>query len=356
MEQENSGTHANARLKTRRRTATAVLLAGMCIAGIVGIYYWHRARIYVKTDDAYIHGHIHTISARVAGTVTEVLVADNELVKEGQVIVKLDPQPFAAIVRDAAAALALAENEVAQMKASVQAAEANLAHARATLRQAELDLRRIESLVADGVGSKEALDKAITAREVARANVAAATEELHKARAALGNDSGDGIHPLILKRRAELEQAELNLGYTTIRSPARGHVTRKSVEAGNRIQPGQPFLFIVPLEDLWVVANYKETQLERVRPGQPAEIEVDTYPGLKLKGRVDSIMVGTGAVFSLFPPENATGNFVKVVQRIPVKIVLEQRPNPTRVLRVGMSVVPTIDTTVSPDAEATHTD
>ena len=179
------------------------------------------------------------------------------------------------------------------------------------------------------------------------AGVKAAAEELHRTQAALGSAAQGAIHPLIQKREAELEQAKLDLSYTDINSPASGYVTRKSVELGNRIQPGQPMMSVVPLDDIWVVANYKETQLENVRAGQPVEITVDTYPGLKLMGRVESIMAGTGAAFSLFPPENATGTFVKVVQRIPVKILLEEDPGPEHVLRVGMSVVTTIDTTAN---------
>ncbi|MBI5115164.1 HlyD family secretion protein, partial [Candidatus Poribacteria bacterium] len=291
---------------------------------------------------------------------------------------------------------------------AVKAAEARLANAKAALKQADIDFGRAEDLCKEGIAPKEILDKAQTGHEAAEAGVRMATEELRRARAALGegerrnparrgtspaeagsgrkakgegeieevqgpkfkvqsqekakteemdsrspigvedrlrgNDS-NGVHPLIMKRQAELDRARLNLSYTEIYAPVKGNVTRKTVEVGNNIDAGfPPLMMIVPLEGLTITANYKETQLKRVKVGQPVEIEVDTYPGVKLKGRVESIMAGTGAVFSLFPPENATGNFVKVVQRIPVKIVLEERANPD-VLRVGMSVTPTIDTT-----------
>jgi membrane fusion protein (multidrug efflux system) len=141
-----------------------------------------------------------------------------------------------------------------------------------------------------------------------------------------------------------LKAAELNLGYTKIYAPTDGYITKRTVEIGNQIQAGQPLMAVVPLaqEDIWITANYKETQLEKVKPGQKVEIKVDTYPGKVFYGRVDSIMSGTGAVFSLFPPENATGNFVKVVQRIPVKIIPEKGADPSHLLRIGMSVVPTI--------------
>jgi len=146
----------------------------------------------------------------------------------------------------------------------------------------------------------------------------------------------------IKQKEALLEAAQLNYGYTKIYAPADGYVTKKSVELGNQIQAGQPLMAVVDLTDIYVVANYKETQIERVKPGQKVKIKVDTYPGKVFDGKVESIMAGTGAVFSLFPPENATGNYVKVVQRIPVKIVLDKGADSEHVLRVGMSVVPTI--------------
>ncbi|MBI4831143.1 MAG: HlyD family secretion protein [Candidatus Lindowbacteria bacterium] len=363
------------RLMNPKRVAVVILLLLAVVGVSVAYYFWHRSQIYVTTDDAHVNGHIHTISSRVSGTVAQVDAEDNQLVEQGQPLVKLDPATFEADVRDAEAALELARNEVAQMKAAVKAAAARLENAKAALKQTRIDLERAENLTKDGIAPREMLDKARTGYDAAAAGVRTANEELRRAQAALGDtiigerrkakgerdgaayaageagkrengekDKAEGVHPLILKRRAELEQVKLSLSYTEIYAPVKGNVTRKTVEVGNRIQPGQPLMMVVPLNDIWVVANYKETQLKRVKVGQPVEIEVDTYPGVKLNGRVESIMAGTGAVFSLFPPENATGNFVKVVQRIPVKIVLEETPNP-HVLRVGMSVIPTIDTT-----------
>ena len=344
-DEKTGNSQSNNNQKTRKRFAVTILLLLVLAAISLTYYFWRQAQIYVTTDGAYVDGHIHMVSSRVPGTVDEVAVESNELVERGELLVELDPAIYELNVRDAEAVMEMARNDVDQLKAAVQAADAHLSHAKATLEQAELDLHRVQSLVKANVASKEELDKILTSREVAAAGVKAAIEELHKARAALGTAPEGTIHPLIRKKQAELEQAKLNLSYTKICSPANGHVTRKSVEVGNRVQPGQPLLSIVPLDDVWVVANYKETQLSRVKAGQPVDITVDTYPGLKLKGKVESIMAGTGAVFSLFPPENATGNFVKVVQRIPVKIVLEERQNPASTLRVGMSVMTTIDTT-----------
>lgn len=336
----------NQRAKGSRKVAVSILVLLILFGVSITYYFWHRASIYVSTDDAYVEGNIHLTSSRVPGTVVGIEVKSNQLVQEGQLLARLDPAPFEVAVRDSEAALELAKNEVNQLKAAVQTAEAHVVLAEAALEQAELDLRRTYDLVEDGVAPKDVLDRTKTSRDVAAAGVKAAAEGLHQARAALGNTAEGAIHPLIQKRQAELDRAKLDLSYTNIYSPARGHVTRKSVEIGNRVQPGQPLMSIVPLDEIWVVANYKETQLENVKDGQPVDITVDTYPGLELRGRVESIMAGTGAAFSLFPPENATGTFVKVVQRIPVKIVLERKSDPDHVLRVGMSVVTTIDTTV----------
>ena len=344
MEQENAQ-QPSGPPRMRKRVAAAILVVLMIIGGGLAYYYWHRSQIYISTDDAYVTGHIHVIAPRVPGTILEVNVDDNQLVDEGYLLVKLDPATYEAAVRDADAALELAKTTVAQMEAAVKVARANLANAEANQKLAEADFRRTEDLYKVGVDSKEQFDQALTRLNVTVAGVGAAAEQLKQALAALGSVPEGGVHPLILQRQAQLEQARLNLSYTSVPSPVKGHVTQKNAEIGNQVQAGQPLMSIVPLADVWIEANYKETQLKRVQPGQPVVIDVDTYPGHEFKGKVDSIMAGTGAVFSLFPPENATGNFVKVVQRIPVKIVLDSDADPDHVLRVGMSVQPVIDTT-----------
>lgn len=331
--------------KKRSRIALLILVLLVIIAAIVVYYFYHRSQIYISTDDAYVHGHIHTISTRIPGTIAAVYAVDNQLVNEGDILVKLDPATYEAAVKNAVAALDLAKNQVAQMQADVGLKAANVESSKANLHLAEVQLRRVQTLTRSKVDTQQQLDQAKAAYDVAAANLQSSKEDLKKSEAALGVIPKSGIHPLVAQALAQLEQAELNLEYTEVRSPAEGYVTEKSAETGNRMQPGQPLMSIVPLADLWILANYKETQLERVRVGQAVSIHVDTYPGIKLKGRVQSIMAGTGAVFSLFPPENATGNFVKIVQRIPVKIVLEKEPPQPHILRVGMSVQPTIDTT-----------
>jgi membrane fusion protein (multidrug efflux system) len=331
--------------KKRNRIALIILILLAIIAAIVVYYFWHRSQIYISTDDAYVHGHIHTISTRIPGTIAAVYVVDNQMVNEGDILVKLDPATYEAAVKNAAAALDLAKNQVAEMQADVKLKAAEVESSKANLHLADVELKRVETLTKSKVDTQQQLDQAKAAYDVAAAHLQSAKEDMKKSEALLGVIPKSGIHPLVAQAQAGLEQARLNLEYTEVRSPVKGHVTEKSAETGNRMQPGQPLMSIVPLPKVWIVANYKETQLERVRVGQPVSIEVDTYPGMQLKGRVQSIMAGTGAVFSLFPPENATGNFVKVVQRIPVKIVLEEEPAQPDILRVGMSVQPTIDTT-----------
>jgi len=244
-----------------------------------------------------------------------------------------------------------ARQQFEEIKASVETAKANLELQEANLKQAEIDMKRAEDLLKDDIIPKERYEKTKTGYDIATAQVRAAKESLRQVEArlvtqnALIKQTEASLEPqkaLIRQREASLGAAELNLSYTKVYTPSDGYITRKSVETGNQVQSGQPLLAVVPLDDIWIIANYKETQLERVRPGQKVKIKVDTYSGRTFNGRIESIMAGTGSVFSLFPPENATGSFVKVVQRIPVKIIFEKDADPKHILRVGMSVVPTI--------------
>jgi membrane fusion protein (multidrug efflux system) len=235
----------------------------------------------------------------------------------------------------------------------VKSARANLKLQEANLKQAELDYKRAQALRAKEVVPEERLEKAKTNFDVATAQVEAVREQLKQIEATLETQkaiiqqtgSAFKSQNSVVKQREETRKAEdLKKSYTKIYAPSDGYITRKSVEAGNQIQSGQPLMAVVPLNDIWVIANYKETQIENVKPGQKAKIRVDTYPDRDFEGTVQSIMAGTGSVFSLFPPENATGNYVKVVQRVPIKIILKEGADPNHILRVGMSVEPTIIT------------
>jgi len=320
----------------RRRKILAALFA-VLVLGALGYYLYARSR--VSTDDAQVDGHIYTISPRVPGYVVEVLVRDNELVEKDQPLVRLDPVEYEVALADAVSGLSTLQEDSASAGQDVQSAQSELS-------LAQLDLDRNRELLKSHAVAQSSFDTAKTKADTARAKLLAAQSRL----AAIGNGGPASVKSSkIAAQREKVKQASLNLEYTTILSPARGFVTRKAVEKGYMLAKGQPIMSIVPLDpgEIWVTANFKETQLTNVRPGQKVDIEVDAYPGADLHGRVDSIMAGSGATFSLFPPENAAGNYVKVVQRVPVKIVFDTNSTDAKSmppLRVGMSVYPTIHT------------
>ncbi len=342
------------------------IFALMVIVGLTALFFYTRyIKTHISTDDAFIDGDIYTIAPKVSGTVKNVYVSSNQLVKKGDILVELDEADYDVKVSETASGLEAEKAKVAEIESKIQAAKKQLAEAvarieavkavnelqNANLEQAEKDRDRAENIYKKNAISKEKYERTLTAYKVALAQVRASTEDMNavtltvetqKAAVKQAEASKISQMSIIKQKEAVHETAQLNSGYTRINSPADGYVTKKSIEIGNQIKAGQPIMAIVSLNDVYVTANYKETELERVKPGQRVEIEVDTYPGRKFTGKVDSIMAGTGSAFSLFPPENATGNYVKVVQRIPVKIVLDKDTDREHVLRVGMSVVPTI--------------
>ncbi len=393
MGESSNGIADNGREKTRRRRTLAIFAAVVLATIVSGIAYWWYRQSHISTDDAYVEGRIHPVSSRIQGTVIEVLAEDNQPVKKGQALLRIDPEPYAVRVASAASSLAAAsadldaarqdvaagrsdiaaaredlaasEAQLSQAKAAVEAARSRTALSAARLAQAERDAARAAALFERHSISRERNEKAQTEKDVAAAQDAVAREELRQAEAAV-----PALEAVIAQRRAvvgqrravlaqreakigqrsaevkqrqsALAEAKLNHGYAEVVSPSDGYVTRKNVERGQVVSPGQVLLAVATLSDVWVVANYKETQIEKIRPGEDVDIRVDTYPGRKFRGKVDSIMAGTGSAFSLFPPENATGNYVKVVQRVPVKIVLLRGEDPGRLLRIGMSVEPTV--------------
>jgi len=334
----------NGRGGSKRKRAGILLVALIVAGGAAGFWMWYKNQVEITTDDAFIEGHIHNISPRIPGQVRSVLVQDNQPVHQGDLLVELDPADYQAQVDYALARLDVARNETSGDYARIDAARAALTQAEARLGQAELDLKRGQALYAREVIPREQLDRLGTAHKVAQGQLQEARQALIRARAMVGLSGTGSREALVKQRQAELTRAELNLSYTRIVAPADGYVTRKSVEVGNNVQAGQPFMAIVQLEEPWGVANYKESDVTHIHPGQLVEFSVDAYPGETFTGKVDSIMAGTGAAFSLLPPENATGNYVKVVQRVPVKIVIDSESDPRHKLRVGMSVVPTVHT------------
>jgi membrane fusion protein (multidrug efflux system) len=332
------------RLNGKKKRAAAILGFLLPAGAAVGCVLWVQAKTHISTDNAFVDSHVFSISSRIPGHVTRVLVHDNQYVRKGDLLVQLDSADYGAKVENATAQLDIAKNETSSEYAQIDAAKAAFNMEKAKLEQAELDLERGKALYRKEVIPKEQLDRLETARKIAAAKLTETEGSVRRAMALLGLTGPGTKEARVAQKQAEFEQARLNLTYTKILAPANGYITRKSVEPGNNVQPGQALMALVSLEDAWVTANYKESQLTHVRPGQNVDFTVDSYPGRSFKGTVDSIMAGTGAAFSLLPPENATGNYVKVVQRIPVKIRIEKSSDPQHLLRVGMSVEPTIMT------------
>jgi membrane fusion protein, multidrug efflux system len=328
-------------LNKKQRGGIVLLIILVCATSF-GVWQWAQSKTHLETDNAFIESHIHSISSRIPAMVKRVAVVDNQFVHKGDLLVELDGSDYQARMRTAAASLNMARNETSGDYAQVESARASIGLATARLDQANLDLKRGEALYAKEVIPKEQLERLNTARTVAQMQLKEAQEAEHHAQAVIGISGSGSKDARVAQKQGELETASLNLSYTRVVAPSDGYITKKSVEPGNYLQPGQALMALVTLDDAWVTANYKESQLTDVKPGQPVEFTVDTYPGRTFKGSVESIMAGTGAAFSMLPPENATGNYVKVIQRIPVRIAIDKRSDPEHLLRVGMSVVPTI--------------
>jgi membrane fusion protein (multidrug efflux system) len=374
--------------------AVVVVLAGSAVS-------WIYFSSYESTDDAQVDGHLHPISARISGTILRVNpeVEDSHFVQAGTILAELDPADFQA-ERDraqaeyerlqagsiaaekditvissgsygrlelATAAISEAEDSVASEKAALQAAEARLAGAEANFKRAEADRQRYEKLLARHEISQSEYDRVATeastdheAVTAGQADTLAAQKRIAQAQSRMAERKADllsaGSAPQqiassrakaaaavseVSRAHAQLTTAQLNLGYTQIIAPVSGIIGRKTVEAGQRVQPGQQLLTIIPVDDLWITANFKETQLKKMKPGQAVTILVDSS-GRDYRGHIDSLGGATGSRFSLLPPENATGNYVKVVQRVPVRIVLDPGENNDHRLRPGMSVEPKV--------------
>ena len=374
------------------------LLFGTLALGVCAVFLWRYFTSYESTDDAQVDAHLHPVSARVRGHVTRVNVDDNEYVKKGTVLVEIDPKDYQVAFDQAKADLATAEAtaesvhidvpitatttssqldaaaaDVDKSRAAVVAAEKQFAAAEAQLEQAQAndvkaqhDLVRYKMLVDEEEVSRQTYDTALAAAKASTATVAAASanveavrESIEQARSVLASAQANyrsaqtapkqvaatraralSAQATVEQKRAALEQAQLNLHYTRITAPVSGQVN-KTVVLGMNVQPGQQLLTIVPLDDVWITANFKETQLRRIQPGQRVAVYVDST-GRTYQGHVDSIAGATGPLFSLFPPENATGNYVKIVQRVPTKIVIEPGQNHDRQLRPGVNVAPKV--------------
>jgi len=307
-------------VKPRGATLVKALVAGVGVvaACVAAFAYWQHSSRFRSTEDAYINAEVVQISSLVSGRVVAVHVRDNQRVRKGDALFDVDPEPFRVAVARAKAQLALARQGTHQDVAEVDALRAELARQKTDLANAEVSQSRAEDLVKQGFLSRQSIDDARAKVEAGRALVAQAEARLQKAIAALAPKNGES--PAVAGALANLKQAELDLSNAHVAAPQDGWIVNKSLAAGTSVNTGQPLFGVIVDESFWVDANFKETELADIRPGQHAEVEVDMYPGHPFKGHVDSLSGGTGTAFSLLPPQNATGNWVKVTQRVPVKV------------------------------------
>jgi membrane fusion protein (multidrug efflux system) len=302
----------------RRRLASIALLALLCAGALgFGAHWYRELRHRERTDDAFVEASLALISARVGGTVIEVAVEENQPVRAGDLLVRLDPTDFEVGVARARANLEEARNRLAAARAAADGAEAERRAAVIELERARGEARRVEGLRERGATSDQLVENAVAARDAAEARVLALEQRVLAERAVLGNEA-----PL-RQAEAALREAELALSYTTLVAPHAGTVGRKSVQQGENVAAGRPLLALARDEASWVVANFKETQIGRMQVGDRAEVEIDAFPGHACRGHVESLSPATGAKYALIPPDNATGNFTKVVQRVPVRVALD---------------------------------
>jgi membrane fusion protein (multidrug efflux system) len=344
--------------KVRRRLTfkQLALLAVACVAAVTGSayghYWWTTGRFIESTDDAYVGGNVTPISPHIAGFVAEILITDNQRVDAGQVLVRLDDRDARAAAEHAEAVLNQSTAMMASLRAkyalqqsAIQQAAADLDAKLAQASFAKLDAERYHTLALSESGSRQNEERTRAQDQAARAAAASAQAALAAANQQLSVLAAniDEAAAAVAQAQADLQTACLNLGYAEIRSPISGYVGNRAARVGAYVSQGTYLLTIVPAHGLWVDANFKEDQLARMQPGQPATIVADTLPGHAFHGHVLSLAPATGAVFSVIPPENATGNFTKIVQRVPVRIVLDDEDASLGRIRPGLSTVATVD-------------
>jgi membrane fusion protein (multidrug efflux system) len=332
--------------KSRKKWIGLIVILAVAVGiAVAGYLYWQHSKLYPSTDDAYVRGDVFPVASRVPGTLATYRVSNNQQVAEGEVIATLDPRDFEQRVAEARAALAEAESALSRARAKVAQSQADLNAAESRLELAKKDLERFAELHRRDSIPRQRYDEAVAHERVAAAERDADAKALSVAQADL-KVAGDRVKV----QQTQLDQAELQRSYCTITAPVAGIVAKSSGETGQVVAPGEPLCAIVPLEGvhLWVEANFKETELHRIRVGQPVSFHTDVNPDRVYHGTVESISAGTGAAFALLPPENATGNWVKVVQRLPVRIAFRQAQNSDHALRLGLSVNVRVDTTSAP--------
>jgi membrane fusion protein (multidrug efflux system) len=331
-----------------------MLIAPVVLA--VAVYFYLASGRYQSTDDAYTQAATVSISANVAGRVLEVYVHDNEIVKRGESLYRLDDAPFRIAVSDAEARLASARLQIASLKSTYRQKQVELLSARDSLAYAQRQFDRNSRLLASGIASQAQFDQASNALDLGRQQVANAEQGVAVALANLGGDPNidPERHPLVEQAQAALDRARLDLSYTVVKAPADGIVTKvEQLQVGDYIAAAAPVFALVSTHDVWVEANFKEAQLQRMRPGQAATVEIDRIRGKRFSATVASVSPGTGSQFSMLPPENATGNWVKVVQRVPVRLQLDH-VDAGLLLQSGLSANVTVDTQSGADAASSE--
>jgi membrane fusion protein (multidrug efflux system) len=342
--------------KARSKKPLIILGIAVIIASIIGFIVWFAHRNQVSTDDAYTDGNVISMAPKISGYVTELLIDDNSRVRKGDVLLRIEAQDFRTAQDSALGQLALAKAQLksaetalriarVQFPAQLVSAEAQQQAAAATLAQAQASYER-QHQVDRRATTQENIDTSTSQQFSSNANLKSASAQVtiaglvpEQIQQALNTVAERNAQ--LQQAEAQLEQANLNLSYTEIRAPADGFITLRSVQRGSFLTAGQT-MFLIVTSDVWITANFKESQIGRMRPGDAVEVEVDAYSGFKLHGHVQSIQYGSGSRFSAFPAENATGNFVKIVQRVPVKIVIDKGLDPDRPLPLGLSVSPVV--------------
>ncbi len=325
----------------------AVIVLALAVAAVFGYRYWQNAKVHPSTEDAYLSGDVFSISSLIPGRLLTVQVTENQQVEKGQVIATIDPRDYDAQVKQASAALEEAQSALATNRAQIAQAKAKADADASRLALARLNLQRFSELYQRNSVPKQRYDDTVTAEQVAAADGVASSKALAAVEANLVV-----AEQRIKVQETRLASAELTRSHCTVVSPIDGVVSRKSGQPGQVVAPGQPLCAVVPLQGghIWVEANFKETDLRRIRIGLPATFHTDVNPAREYHGWVESLSAGTGAAFSLLPPENATGNWVKIVQRLPVRIAIDPAANADRSLRLGLSVHLVVDTLGEPHA------
>lgn len=328
--------------KAKKWFSLGILLLLVVIGAAIGYARWLHNQIFVTTENAYVQGNVYMVSFKVPGKILDVSVTDNQPVKEGDVIAALDPHDYDMMITSAEAKLAEMVSGLVTDEAMIAQYQAQVAAAKSELNLADTELGRVEALYKRESLPKQNYDRALAQQQVASAQLEAAKKAVAASQAKLvvSQAKVDGA-------RASLESAKLQRSYCTVVAPVTGFISKKSGEPGQVVAAGQPLCAVVPLglKDIWVEANYKETQLQRVRAGQKARVWADIDKSKVYTGTVESLSAGTGGAFALLPPENATGNWVKIVQRLPVRIKINPETDPNHELRLGLTVTCEIDTT-----------